>query len=79
MVQQTGSLYVTALAALARDDDASATGPGAEAALSALLAATRELARLDPEDGRIARVLGILNEQVNGTASDLPARQVIWF
>lgn len=86
-VQQTGSAYVSALAALgqlATTADPQEVSQGREAALAALYAAATELVRLDPDDPVATRILQGLEEirkadsEVN--AADREAkRQVVWF
>jgi hypothetical protein len=95
-VQQTGSAYVAALASLhqqreagvrpgakpgAKQDDALVQGW--EAALSALRAATEELARMDPHDSRVAQALEALEGEgagANGeTAPSQGTNQALWF
>ena len=64
LVQQTGSLYVDAvasLAALRAEGDEAAVGTGVEVGLSALYAAAYEMARLHPGDARIRQVLDALD------------------
>jgi hypothetical protein len=91
-VQQTGSAYVAALASLQAQGTAGAQrGPGRndplvqgrEVALSALRAATEELARMDPHDPRVAQALEALEGGAAIEAGDAlrpeAARQVRWF
>jgi hypothetical protein len=79
LIQQTGSLYVGAIAGLAAT--ASATehretlGTGVEVGLTALYAAAYELARLHPEDPRLRRVLEALESDPEGD----PETDVHWF
>lgn len=91
-VQQTGSAYVAALASL-HEQSGPGTQAGAakndaltqgwEAALSALRAATEELARMDPHDPRVAQALEALEERpVEEPGTDAhpeETRQVLWF
>ncbi|MFW5947254.1 MAG: hypothetical protein ACOCUW_02070 [Gemmatimonadota bacterium] len=60
LIQQTGSLYVDAIAGLATATNREAVGTGVEVGLTALYAAAYELARLHPEDPRLQRVLEVL-------------------
>lgn len=79
LVQETGSLYVDAVASLAslrESGDEAAVGTGVEVGLAVLYAATYELARLHPEDRRLRQVLDVL-EAPAGTASDTAG--VHWF
>jgi hypothetical protein len=85
-VQQAGSAYVTALASLNAQ-----SGPGAgrgdallqgrEAALTALRAAARELARMHPDDPALADALAALNGAPAEAVAVEPSqtRQVLWF
>ncbi len=74
MIQQTGTLYVEAMNALQATD----TYPqGREVALATLRAAVTELARLSPDDGRLARILAILN--ATPSPADRAARSTLWF
>jgi hypothetical protein len=85
-VQQTGSAYVSALAALGRmaaDADPQELSQGREAALAALYAAATQLVRLDPDDPVATRLLQGLEEirtADSGTMEDRNVkRQVVWF
>lgn len=61
LIQQTGSLYVDALASLAADTpDRETVGTGVEVGLAALYAAAYELARLHPDDPRLREVIEAL-------------------
>jgi len=74
MLQQTGTLYVEAMNAMQAAD----TYPqGQEVALATLRAAVTELARLSPDDGRLARILAILN--ATPSPADRVARSTLWF
>jgi hypothetical protein len=82
LVQQTGSAYVAALAALADRRGSGALEPGdaeqgGEVALAALRAAAGELARLDPESGLARQVVLLLEEPADERAGE--RRQLIWF
>ena len=76
LIQQTGSLYVDALAGLAVDSpDRETVGTGVEVGLAALYAAAWELARLHPEDPRLQRVIEALQSDRTGD----PETDVHWF
>lgn len=78
LIQQTGSLYVDAIAGLATTaDNREAVGTGVEVGLTALYAAAYELARLHPEDPRLQQILDVL-EQPMDTDGD-PETDVHWF
>ena len=77
LIQQTGSLYVDAIAGLATTAaDREAVGTGVEVGLTALYAAAYELARLHPEDPRLQQVLDVLEQ--SPTDGD-PETDVHWF
>ena len=94
-IQEAGSAYVSALAALGElrvagsGDGTPGAGAsqaridfqrGREVALGALYGAAYELARLDPEDADVIRVLQILEERRDreeGWAGD--EKNVVWF
>ena len=94
-IQEAGSAYVSALAALgdfrisesggdAANPEASQAGinlqQGREVALGALYGAAYELARLDPDDADLLKVLQILQERRDRSeGSDDATRNVIWF
>lgn len=77
LIQQTGTLYVDALASLAASasGDPEVVGTGVEVGLAALYAASYELARLHPRDARLREVLRVLEAppQEDGAAD------VHWF
>lgn len=78
LIQQTGSLYVDALASLSavRDRDSETIGTGVEVGVAALHAAAYELARLHPEDPRLRQVIQALESyQADGG----PETDVHWF
>ncbi|MDX1673483.1 MAG: hypothetical protein R3314_01680 [Longimicrobiales bacterium] len=77
LIQQTGSLYVDALASLAADSpDRETVGTGVEVGITALYAAAYELARLHPEDPRLRLVIQALESRpTNGD----PETDVHWF
>jgi hypothetical protein len=63
LVQQTGSLYVDAVASLAAaraQGNEEAVGTGVEVGIAALYAAAYELARLHPDNPRLQAVLEVL-------------------
>lgn len=83
-VQETGSAYVTALAALGQ---LAATAPpqevaaGREAALAALYAAASQLVRIDPDDPVATRLLQSLERTGESAETEEPERQrqIVWF
>jgi hypothetical protein len=82
MVQQTGSAYVTALAALAQLADSSgdhAVAQGREAAKAALYAAARELVGIVPDDPVAIQIRRLLAGTVPAEQGDMEARNVVWF
>ncbi len=90
-VQQAGSAYVAALASLHAQwkpgsPEAGKSGSltqGREAALSALRAAAGELARMDPNDPRVAAAFQALEqtpaEGAEPAAAPGSTRQILWF
>ncbi len=84
-VQQTGSAYVAALAALALtatdDADPEQLAQGREVALAALYAAAEELVRFDPYDPVAARLVHDLEAVDRDDEGDGEERkrQVMWF
>jgi hypothetical protein len=93
-IQEAGSMYVSALAAMTRlqgqgPSGGEAADPGAnavliqqgrEAAFGALYGAANELARLSPDDADVLRVLQILEER-RGREEGWGAndRNTVWF
>lgn len=78
LVQQTGSLYVNALATLAVGGaDRETVGTGVEVGLAALYAAAYELARLHPEDPRLRTVIRALEQPPQDDGD--PETDVHWF
>lgn len=76
LIQQTGSLYVDALASLTSvRQDPETVGTGVEVGLAALYAATYEMARLYPDDPRLRQVLEALESSPIGD----PETDVHWF
>lgn len=94
-IQEAGSAYVSALAALGQlgvdgqgdvpaDQTASLAGvdlqQGREVALGALYGASNELARMSPEDTDVLRILQILEErQAREEGRGGDDRNVVWF
>lgn len=79
LIQQTGSLYVDAIASLASTTaDRETLGTGLEVGLTALYAAAYELARLHPEDTRLRQVLDVLEQQPADEDGD-PETDIHWF
>ena len=77
-IQEAGSAYVAALAALG--ELGNGREPGREVALGALYGAANELARMSPGDDDVIRVLQILEDRrarEEGWAED--QRNVVWF
>jgi hypothetical protein len=84
LVQETGSAYVAAVAALAELEGGAwraQVGPGSEAGTSAVRAAIAELVRLRPDDARLVRALEILTDDDAADANASPelVRRVVWF
>lgn len=92
-IQQAGSAYVSALVALGELTQggagagepggatlSAALSQGSEVALASMYAAAYELARLDPGDADVLRILRILEERRSreGGGGD-EARNVVWF
>lgn len=73
-VQRAGTEYVAALAALRREPRAEIRGQGREAALSALVGAAHELARLAPGDAAASEVLSTVSQ-----ARDRSVRRAVPF
>lgn len=82
LVQQAGTAYVRAIAALAdqseRDGPGTAAGQGEAAAVAAFTAAAEEWTRLDPENETAHQVLSLLTTRQGG-AEGAAASQTIWF
>jgi hypothetical protein len=82
LVQQTGSAYSQAIAALARmpDSDSLSMSQGREVALTALYSAANELVRLTPDDPVVVRILQVLDHDREGADSTPPeTHRVVWF
>jgi hypothetical protein len=94
-VQEAGSAYVSALAALGELSGAAAQGgaesstltaqaapglrQGRDAALGALYGAAFELARMAPGDAEVLKILQILEERRTRDLGAAQARNVVWF
>jgi hypothetical protein len=93
-IQEAGSAYVSALAALGElrgaEDPGAAGDPvatdaareiqqGRAAALGALYGAAFELARMAPGDADVFRILQILEERRTRDVGGTPAGNVVWF
>ncbi len=94
-IQEAGSAYVSALAALGELRGAAGPDPsgqgvaashasqgieqGRDAALGALYGAAFELARMAPGDGDVLRILQILDERRARDLGGEPARNMVWF
>ncbi len=79
LVQQTGSLYVDAVASLASaraQGNEEAVGTGVEVGLAALYAAAYEMARLHPDNSQLRVVLQVLESPETETDADAG---VHWF
>lgn len=82
LVQETGSLYVDALASLAvlrAQGDEAALGTGVEVGIATLYAATWEMARLHPEDPRLREVLRALDPTTDTERSGGADPELTWF
>ncbi len=94
-IQEAGSAYVSALAALGelrgaatREQAGKGLAPshaahgieqGRDAALGALYGAAFELARMAPGDADVLRILQILEERRTRELGGEPARNMVWF
>jgi len=85
LVQQTGSQYAAALAALTQvppsESDSSWVTQGREVALTALYTVAGQMVQVAPDDPLVARILQALESDESSTAdgSGTPVRQVVWF
>lgn len=83
LVQQTGSAYAHAIAALSHVPDSSDRRylvQGREVALTALYAAANEVVRLAPDDPVVVRILQVLDhEREHADTAGTATRRVIWF
>jgi hypothetical protein len=84
LVQQTGSAYSQAIAALAQiptSADSQDVSQGREVALTALYSAANELVRLTPDDPVVVRILQVLDHDrtESDTVQSPATRRVIWF
>jgi hypothetical protein len=81
-VERTGSEYVAALATLIQERDtadAAARTRATQAALDALGAAAREVARLAPDDPLAAAVLRGLTDRRRASQPPVEQRAVVWY
>jgi len=82
LVQQAGTAYVRAIAALADQSERAGpdavAGQGEAAAVAAFTAAAEEWTRLDPENETAHQVLSLLTTR-QGAAEGAAASQTIWF
>jgi hypothetical protein len=80
-VEQAGSLYVTALASLARlqDTTGAARDSVSRVALAVLGKAAEEMALLVPDDPLAAAVLRGLNQRSRQQDPAVPFRSVVWY
>lgn len=90
LVQQTGSAYVSAMAALASATEGARTGSpgttdvsndiaqGREVAVNALHAAANQLVRIAPEDPLAVRILSGMNRVAQGDTASTSDR-LVWF
>ena len=85
LVQQTGSQYAAALAALsqvpASASDSNWVAQGREVALTALYTVADQMVQVAPDDPLVARILQALEGQQRSSeeGSATPVRQVVWF
>ena len=85
LVQQTGTQYAAALAALTQvpssASDSSWVAQGREVALTALYTVADQMVQVAPNDPLVARILQALegNESSSEEGSATPVRQVVWF
>lgn len=90
LVQQTGSAYVSAMAALAAATEGARSGApgtavagsdlaqGREVAVNALHAAANQLVRIAPEDPLAVRILSGMNRAAQGDTASATDR-LVWF
>jgi len=82
LVQQTGSAYAQAIAALGRvpiSADSQHLAQGREVALTALYAAANQVVRLAPDDPVVARILQVLDREHPDSGLARNTRRVFWF
>ena len=85
LVQQTGSQYAAALAALTQvpssASDSNWVAQGREVALTGLYTVADRMVQVAPDDPLVARILQVLEEEQRPAAegSGTPVRQVVWF
>ena len=85
LVQQTGSAYVSAMAALASMSEGNRSNPpnpefaqGREVAVNALHAAANQLVRIAPEDPLAVRILAGMGRAAQRDSS-LATNRLVWF
>lgn len=82
LIQRTGSEYVASLSALASIDPADSQD-GREIGRAVLRSAAAELARLDPDDADLWRILEVLRPRLaipsDSSGATAPYRTVVWF
>jgi hypothetical protein len=82
LVQQTGSAYAQAIAALGRvpvTADSQHLMQGREVALTALYAAANQVVRLAPDDPVVVRILQVLDRERPDSGLSRTTRRVVWF
>jgi hypothetical protein len=85
LVQQTGSQYAAALAALTQVPSSAAdsnwVAQGREVALTALYTVADQMVQVAPDDPLVARILQALegDRRSSEEGSGTPVRQVVWF
>ncbi len=85
LVQQTGSQYAAALAALSQVPSSAAdsnwVAQGREVALTALYTVADQMVQVAPDDPLVARILQAMEgeQRPAGEESGTPVRQVVWF
>jgi len=85
LVQQTGSQYAAALAALTQvpssESDSNWVAQGREVALTALYTVADQMVQVAPDDPLVARILQVMEgeQRPPGEGSGTAVRQVVWF
>ncbi|MEE8360867.1 MAG: hypothetical protein V3R71_01870, partial [Gemmatimonadales bacterium] len=85
LVQQTGSQYAAALAALTQvpssESDSNWVAQGREVALTALYTVADQMVQVAPDDPLVARILQALegDRRSSEEGSGTPVQQVVWF
>ena len=87
LVQQTGSQYAAALAALTQvpssASDSNWVAQGREVALTALYTVADQMVQVAPDDPLVARILQAMEGEQRpageGSGTPPPVRQVVWF